>query len=147
MSRGLGATQRAILALIDNAPAGAWSTTELCNSIYGGAEKKYRVAVARALRTVALPDGWVPYPLNRHGCEYCLYNVRSFDSVARKIFLEIDEEPDRQRLFYADERGELRIIWIKRPRQGFEDWKKSAADHVKAEIDVWAKVLKSTSPT
>lgn len=55
MSRGQGRIERAILDLFDKHPEGAWTTEDLCRLIYptaNRAEKKHRVAVLRAVKTI-----------------------------------------------------------------------------------------------
>ncbi len=85
MSRGPGPVQRAILALIEGDQDGAWPLGEVCQHVYGGAfvEKKHRVAVARALRTMLLPEPWQVAYLSRPGTEYCLFNACSAESQTR----------------------------------------------------------------
>jgi hypothetical protein len=60
MSRGAGHIQRTILALIADQPHGAWSTSDLCDIVYGRGviTKAQRVAVTRALRRMTLPGTW-----------------------------------------------------------------------------------------
>lgn len=61
MSRGPGRLQRAILDLIAENPHGAWLTEQLCDELYdfpNPVEKKHRVAVLHALRTMKLPPDW-----------------------------------------------------------------------------------------
>jgi hypothetical protein len=48
MSRGPGRIERAIAAVLDEADA--FTIEDLCQRIYGGTEKKHRVAVLRATR-------------------------------------------------------------------------------------------------
>jgi hypothetical protein len=50
MSRGPGRIERAIAAVLDEADA--FTIEDLCQRIYGGTEKKHRVAVLRATRQV-----------------------------------------------------------------------------------------------
>lgn len=53
MGRGLGRIQRTILAIFADDPHAIRSTAELCRAVYGvPAEKRHRVAVLRALRTL-----------------------------------------------------------------------------------------------
>jgi hypothetical protein len=90
MSRGLGWTQRAILALIEEAPGGAWPSDELCTLLYhrNRTEKKHRVAVLRALQTMPLPGTWQVWRLSRHGGAYCLVDPCSDESMARLRYAE-----------------------------------------------------------
>jgi hypothetical protein len=83
MSLGYGSTQRAILALIDAHPDGAWSTAELCQAVYPGdhVSKKLRVALIRALKRMVLPDGWALCKARGQRAELLLYNGHSLDSV------------------------------------------------------------------
>ncbi len=85
MSRGPGPVQQAILALIASDQDGAWPLGEVCQRVYGGAfvEKKHRVAVARALRTMVLPEPWQVAYLARPGTEYCLFNACSVESQTK----------------------------------------------------------------
>jgi hypothetical protein len=59
MSHGLGEIQRIALRLIERNPHEAWDLVELAARIYtvDDVEKKYRVAVSRAVRRMPLPDG------------------------------------------------------------------------------------------
>ena len=55
MSRGPGRIERAIYDLFEKHPEGAWTTEDLCRLIYPTAnrvEKKHRVAVLRAVKTI-----------------------------------------------------------------------------------------------
>jgi hypothetical protein len=89
MSRGLGWTQRAILALIEEEPDGAWPSDELCALLYHHPiEKKHRVAVLRALQTMPLPGTWQVWRLSRAGGAYCLVDPCSDESVARLRYAE-----------------------------------------------------------
>jgi hypothetical protein len=89
MSKGPGHIQRSILALIDSDPDhgdGAWTLGQICEHVYPGinrVEKKHRVAVARALRKMTLPEPWKVDRMIGHGEEYCLYNSCSLFSAAR----------------------------------------------------------------
>ena len=85
MSRGPGYVQQAILALIESDQDGAWPLGEVCQHVYGVAfvEKKHRNAVARALRTMVLPEPWQVSYLSRPGAEYCLFNACSVGSQTR----------------------------------------------------------------
>ena len=60
MSRGPGRIERAIHDLFDKHPEGAWTTADLCRLIYPAAnrvEKKHRVAVIRAAKTITDKTG------------------------------------------------------------------------------------------
>ncbi len=89
MSRGAGKVQTAILSLIASDDDGAWTTTDVCEAVYRGVnriEKKHRVAVSRAIRTMALPEPWAVARLERAGCEYLLFNQLSLESRLRKYW-------------------------------------------------------------
>jgi hypothetical protein len=60
MSRGYGAIQRKVLALIEAKPDHAWTTADLCRNVYPGwsVTKAQRVALGRALRRMKLPGTW-----------------------------------------------------------------------------------------
>jgi hypothetical protein len=91
MSKGPGRAQRAILALIAGNPDGAWTTDELCREVYAGinrVEKKHRVAVLRALRTMTLPGMWRVRRLSRAGVEHCLFEPCSDESQTRFSWLQ-----------------------------------------------------------
>jgi hypothetical protein len=90
MSRGLGWTQRAVLALIEEEPDGAWPSDELCALLYhrNQTEKKHRVAVLRALQRMRLPGTWQVWRLSRHGGAYCLVDPCSDESMARLHYAE-----------------------------------------------------------
>jgi hypothetical protein len=95
MSRGLGRVQRVVADLIAAKPDGAWTTAMLCNHVYGrDAEKKHRVAVIRALMLMQLPEPWTLRRGDRTGCELCLVNACSVESLARRIWLEADSMYD-----------------------------------------------------
>ena len=85
MSRGPGPVQQAILALVESNQDGAWPLGEVCRHVYGVTlvKKKHRVAVARAFRTMALPESWQVSYLSRPGTEYCLFNACSVESQTR----------------------------------------------------------------
>jgi hypothetical protein len=85
MSRGLGRIQRAILALIDTDVDGARITADICQHVYGAVEKRHRVAVGRAMRTITLPGLWKVWD---HDKERCLYNAGSVESTLRKDWLD-----------------------------------------------------------
>jgi hypothetical protein len=77
MGRGYGQVQLEILALLSD-PDGAWTTTELCQLVYGieQVEKRHRVAVARAVKKIssATPD-W--FYVGKPGGENLLFNKYS----------------------------------------------------------------------
>ena len=116
MSRGPGPVQQAILALIESEQDGAWPLGEVCRHVYGAAlvEKKHRVAVARALRTMALPDPWRVAQMSRPGAEYCLFNACSVESRTRlnwhqtfsHISLEAMKQKYSHQVDYAREAAE-----------------------------------------
>jgi hypothetical protein len=85
MSRGLGKTQRAILALIAAHPDEAWNLTELCGLIYPSNMEPTRAqtnAVSRALR-MTLPGRWTfGYVDGRHRL---LYDANNLDAVAQRL--------------------------------------------------------------
>jgi hypothetical protein len=87
MSHGPGHVQRTILALIDANPDGAWTTSQLCQHVYGvyHVGKKHSVAVIRALQRTKLPLGW--YVNCAPGHEYIVYSKRSVDSTLRVFWL------------------------------------------------------------
>ncbi|TCQ28243.1 hypothetical protein [Rhizobium sp. PP-CC-3G-465] len=87
MSRGAGKIQATILSLIENDEDGAWTTTDICEAVYRGAnrvEKKHRVAVSRAIRTMKLPETWAIARLERAGSAYMIFNRLSLESTAKK---------------------------------------------------------------
>jgi hypothetical protein len=84
MSRGPGRIQQEIAALIAANPDGAWTTTVLCQHIYGLVEKKHRVAVIRAFEHMEWPPLWKVCVLGRQGGELCLYNTGDVTSTMRK---------------------------------------------------------------
>ena len=81
MSKGLGHIQRSILALIESDPDhgdGAWTLGQICERVYCGinrVDKKHRVAVARALRKMTLPEYWAVQRMQNHGEEFCLCSL------------------------------------------------------------------------
>jgi hypothetical protein len=78
MSRGLGRTQRAILALIAQAkPIAAWTFPELCGLIFGGLTptRAQLSSVARAIKRMHLPGTWtVGRVVGRRG-QWLLYDT------------------------------------------------------------------------
>jgi len=92
MSRGHGKIQQAIILLIESDEDGAWSTSEICSHVFRGlnrVEKKHRVAVSRALRTMALPETWAVSYAERRGGDAVLYNRLSIESTSRMRWLTI----------------------------------------------------------
>ena len=88
MSRGLGRIQQAIVAMIEAEPRSAWTTTQLCERIYGAnVERWHRVAVARALSRMKLPPLWCRSRTGKPGAESCLYNAGDVESTLRAAFL------------------------------------------------------------
>ena len=61
MSKGPGRVQKAILALIEAEPDGAWPYEELCARLYGGwgFTRSQKCAIGRALATIKLPGTWI----------------------------------------------------------------------------------------
>jgi hypothetical protein len=101
MSRGPGHIQRVILALTEGDPHGdgAWTLSQICEQAYPGInrpEKKHRVAVARALRKMTLPETWEVRRMEGHGEEYCLHNACSLTSVARMDWLAECKQCDQR---------------------------------------------------
>jgi hypothetical protein len=91
MSHGPGHVQRAILALIEADPNGAWATGALCAHVYGveRVEKRHRVAVIRALRRMmrTLPAGWCVSRQGGPPHEHCLFNQHSVEGHLRAVWL------------------------------------------------------------
>jgi hypothetical protein len=60
MSKGPGKTQRALAALIEANPGGAWPFEDLAERIYGTAlfTRAQKSAIGRALKTMRLPGTW-----------------------------------------------------------------------------------------
>jgi hypothetical protein len=87
MSKGPGWVQRAIIALIEANPHGAWTTEDLCAVIYPADEpvdKSQRVAVLRAMRKMTLPGTWTVDRLSRPGISYCLFDPCDDESETRR---------------------------------------------------------------
>ena len=80
--------QRAIRALIDANPDGAWLTAELCRHVYGveRVEKLHRVAVIRALKRMKMPRGWFISTQGGRPNEWCLLNGNSAASRIKAIW-------------------------------------------------------------
>ncbi len=88
MSRGPGRIQEAIFAIIEAEPQGAWTTTQLCERIYGtSVEKSHRAAVARALSRMKLPPLWCIRRTGKAGAERCVYNAGDMESTLRAVFM------------------------------------------------------------
>jgi hypothetical protein len=63
VSRGPGRIEKSLRSLFRDQPDGIFTTAELCRDVYGrrGIEKKHRVAVLRALKSLArrsMPTLW-----------------------------------------------------------------------------------------
>jgi hypothetical protein len=135
MSRGPGRIQQVVLALIEDDADGAWSTSDICGHAFRGAnrvEKKHRVAVSRALRTMPLPETWAIYRADKHGGEGILVNRLSIESQTKRRWIvwpwktmgyekwkvdywhQVDkarEEVSEYRRYYdADEIGRINIL-------------------------------------
>jgi hypothetical protein len=65
MSRGPGRIEREIAAILDAAPDNAFSVPELCQQIYKATEKKHRVAVICAGRTIARRGANIDWCISR----------------------------------------------------------------------------------
>ena len=88
MSRGPGRVQEAIVAIIEAEPQGAWTTTQLCERIYGTSiEKSHRATVARALSGMQLPRLWCIRRTAKPGAERCVYNAGDVESTLRAVFV------------------------------------------------------------
>lgn len=84
MSRGLGHVQRKLCDLMESAPEGAWSRTELCRIVYPDSPsvtRAQRTAVGRALRAMLTNSQWNELTFG-HG-ERVLYNTASAESRIR----------------------------------------------------------------
>jgi hypothetical protein len=90
MSRGPGRIQQTITELVASDPHGAWTVGQICERIYPDerrVQKKHRVAVTRALRSMELPSTWGVCMLQRRGAEYCLYDKCDEESTLRTDYL------------------------------------------------------------
>jgi hypothetical protein len=89
MSRGPGRIQQMIVELIASDEHGAWKVGQICEHLYAGmrVEKKHRVAVTRALRSMVLPSTWGVLMMRTEGSEYCLYDKCSAESTLRADYL------------------------------------------------------------
>ena len=82
MSRGPGRIERAIYDLFEGHPEGAWTTEDLCRLVYPAAdriEKKHRVAVVRAMKTILAKTGdqhrdWTCWQAATTGSTLVLFN-------------------------------------------------------------------------
>jgi hypothetical protein len=109
MSRGLGRTQRAILALIAAEP-GPWTVEELCRLVYKSQPgwnlpRAQVVSVARALKTMRLPGKW---KFGRVGWErrQWLYDGGNLASVQRRLSrMETFEVPLHEAEALSDSSG------------------------------------------
>jgi hypothetical protein len=113
MSRGMGRVQRAILSLIETDVDGVWLTADICRHVYGVVspakksvrrvktkvgklpviEKRHRVAVARAIRTMTLPGLWRTKWVWKPGNELYLYNAGSIESTLHARWLRDGRPP------------------------------------------------------
>lgn len=69
MSRGLGAVAVRLKDVMEKHPTQSFSTSELCRHVYAGqkVQKKHRVSVLRALRTLVRREGLeIWYLMLRH---------------------------------------------------------------------------------
>jgi hypothetical protein len=103
MSKGPGKIQRALTAIFDAAPDVALTTTELCQRVYGAAEKRHKVALARAMRGIQKrrPELGV----TKRGYEFLWYNrtsVQSYLATKGRYY-------QRGRSSWADELDDLEI--------------------------------------
>jgi CheY-like chemotaxis protein len=88
MSRGPGRVHEAIIAMMEAEPQGAWTTTQLCERIYGtSVEKSHRAAVARVVCGMKLPPLWCVRRTSKPDAEYCLYNAGNVESTLRAVFV------------------------------------------------------------
>lgn len=86
MSRGPGKLQRAILTMMDREPGGAWTVEDLCERVYLGVdqiEKKHRVAVLRAVRSIVeAGEDWGLFQSDNTGGTLVLVNLANLMSYA-----------------------------------------------------------------
>jgi hypothetical protein len=80
MSKGPGRIQRAIKGLFEAEPENAFTTTELCERVYGVKEtyKSHRIAVIRAAKKIPGLDYWVSENLGNQLVFYDRFNVLSY---------------------------------------------------------------------
>lgn len=91
MSRGAGKIERAIEQILDESPDEAFTTSELCERIYGASEKRHRVAVGRSVLAVLLRrPSLCEWRIRARGREFVYANSRSSASLedARKKALK-----------------------------------------------------------
>jgi hypothetical protein len=91
MSKGPGRIQRAIKALFEAEPDNAFTTTELCERVYGVKDtgKRHRIAVIRAAKTIPGLDHWAGENLGKQLVFYDPLNVMSYAMARLKSgFLE-----------------------------------------------------------
>jgi hypothetical protein len=95
LSSGPGHIKQAIAALIAAQPSGAWTTTELAQRAYRihVVERRHKLAVALAIRTMALPAGWRVAQTARQGGENVFFNAGSDESIARAAYLQCTRGP------------------------------------------------------
>jgi hypothetical protein len=87
MSKGPGKTQRAIAALIEANPGGAWPFEDLAKRIYGTAlfTRAQKSAIGRALKTMRLPGTWAVWQASfQNDRRFWLFDPCSLESW-RKI--------------------------------------------------------------
>jgi len=102
MSKGLENVQWKILEMIASDPHGAWNLPEICAFVYNtsaaNVEKRQRVAVLRAIKTMTLPGSW---KLGRSGDgenQIGLYDPCDTQNVALDHFgLPYESLPDATR--------------------------------------------------
>lgn len=79
MSRGPGSVERAIRDLFRMEPSGAFTTEELCESVFGAGvtiEKKHRVSVLRAARRIVNTDAdWRVWSSETMGGSLVFFNM------------------------------------------------------------------------
>ena len=87
MSRGPGKVMRAIMALMQTQPDGAWTTSELCAAAYpdirnsSQVQKKHRAAVSRAFSVIKQEEShWFMMEPFRATSETVLFNRASLKS-------------------------------------------------------------------
>jgi hypothetical protein len=88
MSRGLGKTQRQILATIAAHPHEAWSVQELCGLIYPGSTEPTRAqtnATIRAIKRMTLPGRWKFGYVSRDRRRW-LYDAGNLKAVSRRMW-------------------------------------------------------------
>ena len=92
MTTGRHTVERAIEAALDADPDNAFSTQDLCDHAYPGvnhADKKYRLAVLRALKSILArrPDleVWLGEGLSRPKVVFHRYNVISYATARLKV--------------------------------------------------------------